>query len=236
MTDYTLPLGAHGTNRSEFLERAWNIGRAYRNQALELISICRLLSQIAPPKFAHEDAGLRRVLQANARFQEATRLLSSHSHAEREDRLDLPLSVYSRMEIAQQKDSVERDWSYVPVKSEDERGRMITINFMLLRTPLLSPHDPETVVVSQVLRADSSFPEILWNFCRYKGRARIILEQNPHFYLRFPADESAYSPKFWCHPLRDPGGIFGANDTAYDLWQRVDTEWLLDLQRSFWSS
>ncbi|KAI9438909.1 hypothetical protein H4582DRAFT_2075509 [Lactarius indigo] len=105
-----------------------------------------------------------------------------------------------------------------PQKSEDEWESTMTINFMLLHTPLLSPHDPETVIVSQVLRADSSFPEILWNFCRYKGRARITLEQNPHFYLRFPADESAYSPKFWCHPLRDPRGAFGHNDTVYVLF------------------
>ena len=60
MSDYTtLPLQAHD-NRSMFLEHAWNIGRAYRNQAIELISICQLLSRLAPPKFVHEDAELRR--------------------------------------------------------------------------------------------------------------------------------------------------------------------------------
>ena len=55
MTDYTqasLPLGAHD-NGSVFLENAWNIGRAYRNQALQLIALCQLLSRIAPPKLAH---------------------------------------------------------------------------------------------------------------------------------------------------------------------------------------
>ena len=54
--DYTqasLPLEAHD-NGSVFLENAWNIGRAYRNQALQLIALCQLLSRIAPPKFAHE--------------------------------------------------------------------------------------------------------------------------------------------------------------------------------------
>ena len=60
MTDYTyLPLQAHD-NRSVFLEHVWNIGRAYRNQAMELISICQLLSRIAPPKLAPEDAELKR--------------------------------------------------------------------------------------------------------------------------------------------------------------------------------
>ena len=110
----TLPLESH-KNRSLFLEHERNIGRAYRNQALELISICRLLSQIASPKCMHEDAELRRELPftpfalppiifscrifrkcdkaletaadsgaqvtdvANARFEEAIKLLNSYS-------------------------------------------------------------------------------------------------------------------------------------------------------------
>ena len=41
-----------------FLEHARNVGRAYQNEGLELISICELLSRIAQPKFAHEDAEL----------------------------------------------------------------------------------------------------------------------------------------------------------------------------------
>jgi hypothetical protein len=62
MTDcVSLPLEAHDA----FLEHAWNIGRAYRNQALELVSICQLLSRIAPPKLVHEDAELRRYLNTS---------------------------------------------------------------------------------------------------------------------------------------------------------------------------
>ena len=60
----SLPLEAHD-DTSAFLNHAWNIGRAYRNQALELISICQLLSRIAPPKFVHEDAKLRRYLDTS---------------------------------------------------------------------------------------------------------------------------------------------------------------------------
>ncbi len=59
VTMTTLPLDAHN-NRSAFLAHSWNIGKAYRNQALELISICQLLSRIAPPKLAHDDAKLRK--------------------------------------------------------------------------------------------------------------------------------------------------------------------------------
>lgn len=62
MTDYaqaTLPLQARD-NRSLFLEHAWNIGRAYRNRAIELISIYQFISRLAPPKRAQEYAELRR--------------------------------------------------------------------------------------------------------------------------------------------------------------------------------
>jgi hypothetical protein len=63
-----------------------------------------------------------------------------------------------------------------------------------------------------------TLPEILWNFSRYNGRARITLEQNPHFYLHFPADESAYMPMFRCHPLQDPSVELEHNGTVYVLF------------------
>ncbi len=34
-------------------------------------------------------------------------------------------------------------------KFEDEWGPTMTINFVLLQSPLLTPHNPETVVVSR---------------------------------------------------------------------------------------
>ena len=59
-SDHTVPpLGAHD-ERSLFLDRAWNVGRAYRNQALRLISLCQLISRIASPTLSHEDAELKR--------------------------------------------------------------------------------------------------------------------------------------------------------------------------------
>ena len=64
----------------------------------------------------------------------------------------------------------------------------------------------------------SALPEILWNFSRYTGRTRISLEQNPHFYLRCPADESAFTPLSQCHPIQDTRGVLGHNDTLYVLF------------------
>ena len=71
---------------------------------------------------------------------------------------------------------------------------------------------------SEELCGSPSLPEILWNFSRYRDRARITLEQNPHFYLRCPADESAYTPMFRRHPLQDPSGSLEHNDTVYVLF------------------
>jgi hypothetical protein len=54
----TLPLESH-KDRSLFLEHEVEIGSAYRNRALDLISMCRLISQTASPNCVHEDAELK---------------------------------------------------------------------------------------------------------------------------------------------------------------------------------
>jgi hypothetical protein len=59
MSDYAI-LPSQVQDRSIYLEHAWNIGRAYRNQAIELISLCQHLSRLAPPTFWHEYADMRR--------------------------------------------------------------------------------------------------------------------------------------------------------------------------------
>ena len=80
--------------------------------------------------------------------------------------------------------------------------------------------DNNLVNTLEELSADPSFPEILWNFSRYKDRARITLEQNPHFYLRCPTDERAYTARFRRRPLQDPSGALEHNGTVYVLFDR----------------
>ncbi|KAH9033754.1 hypothetical protein EDB85DRAFT_1050589 [Lactarius pseudohatsudake] len=163
MSDYTLPLDAHGDNRLVFLEHAWNIGRA---QALELVPISQLLSRITPPELLHEDAELRRILrvcdlalrsaassgtkltdEVNARVKEAIRVLSTSNSNSHAAGLSLRFFICSRLEIARQTDRVERYRSHV--KYENECGLSITIDFVVLRPPRLSPHNPETVIVGR---------------------------------------------------------------------------------------
>ena len=93
---------------------------------------------------------------------------------------------------------------------------------------------------SEVLSANPSFPEILWNFSRYTGRARITLEQNPHFYSRCAADDSTYTPIFQRRPLQDLSGALENNDTVYVLFDRpcrvfLDTELESRIFGNVWS-
>ncbi|KAH9011619.1 hypothetical protein EDB84DRAFT_1007867 [Lactarius hengduanensis] len=92
----------------------------------------------------------------------------------------------------------------------------------------------------QELSANPSFPEILWNFSRYKDHARITLEQNPHFYLHFPTNVSAYAPRFRGCPLQDPSGALAHNGTVYVLFDKpgrvfLTTEHKLRIFGNVWS-
>ena len=85
---------------------------------------------------------------------------------------------------------------------------------------------------SEELSTPLCLSEILWNFSRYEDRARIVLEQNPHFYLRCPADESAYSTTFQRYPLQDPSGALEDNDTVYVLFDRPGRVFLTNEHKS----
>jgi hypothetical protein len=78
--------------------------------------------------------------------------------------------------------------------------------------------DNDLIHVSEEFSASPSFPEILWKFSRYNDRAQITLEKNPHFYVHFPADESAYTPTFQCPPLQGPSVALEHNSTIYVLF------------------
>ena len=121
-------------------------------------------------------------------------------------------------------------------KSKDEWGPIMTINFMLLRSPLLVSGDPDTIIMShkpnlcslnfnnylihalEEFSASLTLLEILWNFSHYNDHAHITLKQNPHFYLDIPSDESTYMPLFWHHPVNSPSVGLGHNSTVYVLF------------------
>ncbi|KAH9037017.1 hypothetical protein EDB84DRAFT_1577669 [Lactarius hengduanensis] len=244
MTNYTtFPTGAHrDDDDSVLIDYAMNIGRAYRNQVMELINLCRHFSHLAP-QFAHQDDDLRRVLricdlalrsaadsgkevtdEANQRFKEATQVLSRYSERWHPGQQGQPSSVRvdERMEMTKWEDSLTAlpaVGSSLQYFVEDWESTT-TINFVLLRSPLASARDPDTVIVRQVLGASPRLSDILWNFSRFRDRARITLEQNPHFYSSLPTDESAYMP--WCNfsPIKDFGKQWLQLQTIYVLVDR----------------
>jgi hypothetical protein len=92
---------------------------------------------------------------------------SINSHSRR----DLPLTVYSRMEMAKWKDSVQRDQPYYIVEPT------ITINFVLLQSPLPAPHDPEPVIVSRERRFIRALSSIVILFTRQRSLMLVHLFQ-----------------------------------------------------------
>ncbi|KAH9169792.1 hypothetical protein EDB89DRAFT_1391178 [Lactarius sanguifluus] len=241
--------------RSVFVKHARNIGRAYRNQAMELISISLIFSRIAP-QFAHEDAELRRVLRAcdlalhsavgsarkvtdegNKRFEKATRVLCRYFERWRRRFSSPGIPILPKGGIVY-----------------EDRGQMETKDDDQVRTSPFPIGGPSRSGDRRRAPANPSLSEILWNFTRYTDRARITLEQNPHFYSNLPADESAYTPMFKRRPLRDLSLALKPHDTVYVLVDRpgrvfLETEgekrrfgnvWMLngtlDLQRQFWST
>lgn len=103
---------------------------------------------------------------------------------------------------------------------EDEWKSTTSATFVVLQSPLADLHDPGNVIVrrrhrlidficdylihaSDVLSARPLIPEFLWNFSRHTGRARITLEQNPHFYFSLPSNESEFKPGFFRSPIED---------------------------------
>ncbi|KAH9037016.1 hypothetical protein EDB84DRAFT_1481771 [Lactarius hengduanensis] len=222
MTDYTtFPKGAHDSS-SVFIDYARIIGRAYESQAMGLIDMCRSFSQVTP-QYAHQDSDLRRVLrvcdialrsaadsgtevtdEANQRFKEAIQVLSRYSERWHQSRQHDPSSVDERMRLAKSQDETLRNQrllistNYWPVPPGTT-----SIDFVLLRSPLSPERGPETVTVRQAFTAVPRLSDILWNFIRLEGHARITLEQNPHFYSSLPTDESAYMPWFNFSPIKD---------------------------------
>ncbi|KAN0133623.1 hypothetical protein V8E53_008570 [Lactarius tabidus] len=212
--------------RSAFKRQARNIGRAYRSQAMDLISICRIGLAFSRDALqtAHEDVELRSVLRAcdlalhsaadsgqkvnddvNNLFEKATRMLYRYF-----GRWHCRFLCQARAILLKGPH----------VNGEEKWRPKMMITFVLLRSPLAALHDPETVIVRQILSAKPSLSEILWNFGRYKDRARVTLEENPHFYSSLPADESAFTPLFRRHPLGDLSKALKSHDTVYVLVDR----------------
>jgi hypothetical protein len=198
------------------------LGKAYRNQAMELISICRVFSiSRGAEKISEQDAKLSEVLQAcdnalaltAAEGKKRTLILDQrikmvirklHEY-EREFHPGSTDRVEGRMRDAMDKDEKESagvKLFHLPLfkthRTRPEETSSRDVRFHLLT----SVTDTQPIVVQQVLTS-SNVSEILWNFNRYPpdSKKRITLAKNPHFY--HPQSLNEYWDGFTAGPMED---------------------------------
>ncbi|KAH9032236.1 hypothetical protein EDB85DRAFT_1259404 [Lactarius pseudohatsudake] len=225
-------------DKLSFLKYMKNIGRAYRKQATELISICRFFVQVGE-RSVRQDAYLRKVLEfaddalraaadtkdktsegTDKKFEGAIIALSAYEQKYHEKQRDL-VQIAERMKSAKKKDKSSSNILYglfkqrFKEKPEPVEAPTEVVQFLLSGS--LPDKDPE--VVKQALCRKSNMEEVLWNFSRLKGKQRITLKQNPHFYRGLPSSGSAYSDCFTTYPI-------------YEFWDTTDEIRVLTDERS----
>ncbi|KAH9054700.1 hypothetical protein EDB87DRAFT_1425447 [Lactarius vividus] len=221
-----------------------DVGRAYQHQALELVTLCRLVMDVCPQVAQYDvllkgamlaaDEALRRASNATeaeenfqskafAAFIEAewSLFLYERSANQRYSITDL----FPRMALARQIDKRSQDHlhghrrlSRHQLPYDNLSISTTKVNFVLLQSPLAVLHDPDSIIVPQLLSPKPTAGEILWNFARLEGRARVTLEQNPRFYMGLPIHEGAFGPEFSKDSMED--FVLRSNDTVYVLVDR----------------
>ncbi|KAF8266956.1 hypothetical protein EI94DRAFT_1701389 [Lactarius quietus] len=206
-----------------------NIGRAYRKQAMELISICRTFVQ-AGERSISQDADLRKVFEVvddalssaadtkttvgtDEKFEKAVTSLSDYEqkHHPKQQYVtdgqleqDVPkrLSFAERMKSARENDkssSKVLNRLKQSVKAKLTEGPTKVVRFLLPG----SLTDPRPNIVEQMLGKETRSEEILWNFSRLKDNRRITLKQNPRFYEGLPRSACEYKGDFENEPIEN---------------------------------
>jgi len=205
--------------------RMREFGRVYRNQAIELIAICRRYSYVRKQDDEKQDAELTKVLEAcdlalstivearkgsslasNEFIQSARRELCDYELNHHPRDKNTPRSVTECMDIAEQRDKERsRTWKRTKTVINEVLGRSgnepktNTAEPKVVNFHLvesLTSTEPIINVVQQELTNRSNTTEILWNFIRCVGK-RLTLAKNPHFYRCLPpTSPNASSDKF----------------------------------------
>ncbi|KAF8495896.1 hypothetical protein F5888DRAFT_507428 [Russula emetica] len=200
-------------DKISFIKYTKEIGREYRKQAIELISICRTFAQEQKQGSPYDDSELRSVLQvvddalysatqarkktmedADAKFNKATYALSTY-----EKKYHSRKTVTYTMAEAKAKDvSYSRVLKTLKTLKQTWRvGPTMVVEFLLHK----SLPDKNPTIVKQVLCQSSDVNEILWNFSRLKDGRRLTLKDNPHFYENLPTSAEKYDGQFRIDPI-----------------------------------
>jgi len=182
-----------------------DIGKAYRNQAMELIAICRLFSQAAEQVFT-QDAEFSKVLEVCDKALKGAADARKEKYRASDDDIERAIrklqdygkkfhasssinNVKERMKKAKERDEKEKK-PPKPQRSEDPSLKVILFYIMKNLT------DSQPIIVRQVLNNDSKLQEVLWNFSRFSPDRRLTLSQSPHFYHHLPTAPNANWPEF----------------------------------------
>ncbi|KAH9051166.1 hypothetical protein EDB83DRAFT_2398339 [Lactarius deliciosus] len=212
-------------DRLSFAKYMKNIGRAYRKQAMELVSICRTFVQ-AGERSVSQDADLKQVLEvaddALSSAADAKSKTSETADTKFEEVINA-LSDYEQKyhpKFAQKNDNKSSSKVLNRLKQSFNaklvEGPTKVARFLL---PGSSLPDRNPSVVEQILGEETSVQEILWNFSRLEGKKRITLKQNPHFYKGLPSLAREYSDEFTSDPI-------------VKFWDATDEIWVLTDERS----
>ncbi|KAH9955532.1 hypothetical protein BGW80DRAFT_354605 [Lactifluus volemus] len=149
--------------------------------------------------------------KADKNFKDATELLGNYERKYRfKDRDSTEYEKQDKTFLKKMEEATSKDKSSSTILSKmKETFHSIThdepqeptrvVEFRLCQ----SPTDGDPIVVHQTLCESSNLQEILWNFSRYKGKKRLTLKENPHFYEHLPCLPEAYGNTFKANAIQD---------------------------------
>ncbi|KAH9955533.1 hypothetical protein BGW80DRAFT_1450535 [Lactifluus volemus] len=185
-----------------------NIGRAYRKQAIELISACRDFVQAREQSYQSDielrtEAKGKTSKEADKNFKDATELLGNYERKYRfkgQDSTEYEKQHTTFLKKMEEATSKDKSSSMVLTKMKET---LHSINQPGSSIPSLPIPYHGSIVVHQTLGKSSNIQEILWNFSRYKGKKRLTLKENPHFYEHLPCSPEAYGSTFKANAIQD---------------------------------
>lgn len=223
-----VPKSQTNLDKLSFAKYMKNIGRAYRKQAMELVSACRTFVQ-AGDRSISQDADLRKVLavvddalssaadtkssvETDQMFEEAIKALSDYeekyhpkqqnvTNKQLEPNIPKRLPFTERMKSARDNDN-KSSLKVLHRLKQSVKAKLVEGPMKVAKflVPGSLP-DSSPRVVEQMLGRETKLEEILWNFSRLGRNKRITLKQNPCFYDGLPRTKREYSGDFENEPI-----------------------------------
>jgi len=197
-------IGAHASSQKDFdvksfCDKTHDFGRAYWHRAIELIKCCQRFSAFSEPSFrqyvalssVQRKCDIAIACAVESRKKESQEESDYYFEMAIRGLTDYDSGFYDRKTVDDPMEKAkQRDLENMKKPRNISRDHaMSVVEFHILST---LPDERPTVVL-QALNCspgNSVLPEILLNFSRFKGKRRLTLAQNPHFYGDLPTSDS----------------------------------------------